>query len=197
MESIVKTISVKWFAVLPFYFFTFLPLTAQNALPQATAAHLCRLMVCDNEGNISPLSNYIRQQQMMTNDSLSLEQLFAVYVFDYKGWQTLRIFPHQEGNQVVWYAPDDKLPATMSQEHQKYIHEVFARMDAEVQAGNWQMVDAYIDRLVQYQCKFSATATGASPTPNILWIVAGSIGLFLLFPFVLTFYQKHALRAKA
>ena len=86
------------------------------------------------------------------------------YVFDYQGWQTLRIFPHQKADGIVeWYAPTDELPQDMSEEHQKYIHEVFPRLIAEIEAGNWDTADAYIDRMIQYQCQF-----GGSKLPSRL-----------------------------
>ncbi len=187
MGQIVRTISVKWFVALPFYFFTFLPLTAGNTLPKETAAHFCRLLVNDGEGRVSTLSSYIRSQQTATSDSLTLEQLFCNYVFQYDGWQTLRIFPHSNNGIVSWYAAIDKLPADLDPEHQKYIHDVFPHLAAEIEAGNWATVDAYITRMEQYQCRFGGSQ---QPTPNIQhltpMIAASLILLFLLIPVLMT-----------
>jgi pentatricopeptide repeat protein len=44
----------------------------------------------------------------------------------------------------------------MNQEHQKYIHEVFSRLNALVQAGDWRSVDTIIDRMIRYQCQFGS-----------------------------------------
>jgi hypothetical protein len=46
------------------------------------------------------------------------------------------------------------LPASINAEHQKYIREVFTRLNALVQTGRWQAVDAFIDRMTRYQCQF-------------------------------------------
>ena len=151
-------------------------------LPQKQAKHFCQLLVCDNENKVRPLSIFIRQQPSEQNDSLSIEQLFMVYVHDYKGWQTLRIFPHQTTDgSIAWYAPTDELPKNMSEEHQKYIREVFPRLLAEMEAGNWDTADAYIDRLIQYQCRFgSSSDTTRRPYPIILFLVLLLVGGFIL-----------------
>ena len=44
----------------------------------------------------------------------------------------------------------------MDMEHQKYIHDVFSHLNNEVQAGRWQNVDLFIDKMIQYQCTFSS-----------------------------------------
>ena len=140
--------------------------------PQQQAKHFCRLLVCDNNNRIIPLSAYIRQQPLQQNDSLIIEQLFTTYVFNYDGWQTLRIFPHQKTDgSIVWYSATETLPQEMSEEHQKYIHEVFPRLLTEIQAGNWQTVDAYIARMIQYQCKFGASIHSSSPSYSVLLII--------------------------
>ena len=68
--------------------------------------------------------------------------------------QTLRIFPHVQGREAVWYAPTDNLPTSIDAEHRKYISEVFDRLNAAVHASNWSLVDAFIDKMIQYQCRF-------------------------------------------
>ena len=151
-----------------------------TTLPQEQAKHFCQLMVCDNNNRVIPLHAYIRQQPLQQNDSLSIEQLFATYVFDYDGWQILRIFPHQKADgTVVWYSATDALPQDMGIEHQKYIHEVFPRLLAEIQAGNWQTADAYIERMVQYQCKFGATSTTATPSYTLYLMLLLFVSIIL------------------
>ena len=159
---------------------------APLVMPQKQAVHFCHLMVCDNEDNVCPLSAFIRQQPLHRQDSLSIEQLFMQYVFDYKGWQTLRIFPHQlSDNRLVWYAPADQLPQDMNVEHQKYIHEVFPRLIAEIEAGNWDTVDAYIDRMIQYQCRFGGTAPDSSTSLPIYLTILIVIVILLVVIFVI------------
>lgn len=161
-------------------------------LPKTTAAHFCQLLVSDNKGTVTSLAVYIRQSPVTDNHSpLTLEQQFATYVFHYDGWQTLRIFPHQGASgTTTWYAAGDALPADMDAEHQKYIHDVFPRLLKEVQAGNWSTVDAYIDRLLQYQATFGQqTTTVNQPRAYIIFIIGLLFALFLMTAFLSRNYQ--------
>ena len=81
-----------------------LGMRADGTLPRATAAHFCQLLVCDNDNHVMSLNSYIRQHQSVTSDSLSAEQLFCTYVFNYDGWQSLRIFPHTDTKGIVFLA---------------------------------------------------------------------------------------------
>ena len=49
-------------------------------MEQAAAKHFCQLFVCSNEGNITTLNTYIRQQPSVVDDSLTVEQMFTSYV---------------------------------------------------------------------------------------------------------------------
>lgn len=158
------------------------PVVAQpRVLPQKQARHFCRLLVHDGEGKIYPLSLYAQRLTMLLchddhYGDYSAEQVFTGLIFFYDDWsrermpfsrgqgrmlmeelhsgQTLRLFPHAEKHRVSWFAPTDPLPASINSEHQKYIREVFARLNGLVQAGNWSSVDAFIDRMIRYQCQF-------------------------------------------
>ena len=112
---------------------------------------------------------------IQADDSLSVEQIFTGYILLADGWQTMRLFPHQENGVISWYSATDELPASINSEHQKYIHEVFPRLVAEVQAGDWKTVDAYIDRMIQYQCQFGSKKFPPRPSSSAI------IGLFFLF----------------
>ena len=123
---------------------------------------------------------------IQADDSLSVEQIFAGYVLLADGWQTMRLFPHQEKGVVSWYSADDELPSSMGSEHQKYIQEVFPRLVAEVQAGDWETVDAYIDRMIQYQCQFSGNMQSSRPPATII------IGIIIVITFFLALCKKYA-----
>ena len=145
-------------------------------IPQKQAAHFCQLLVSEGP-SVSTLA--LRAHQMMPpDDSLSVEQIFAGYVLLADGWQTMRLFPHQAAGMISWYSATDALPASMDSEHQKYIREVFPHLVAEVQAGHWTTVDAYIDRMIQYQCQFGGSPLPTQPSSSTI------IGLFLLFFFL-------------
>ncbi len=138
-------------------------------IPQAQAEHFCQLLISDG-GSLSPLSVHARKA-IQTDDSLSVEQIFTGFVLLADGWQTMRIFPHQHGGKVSWYSPADELPSSMSAEHQKYIREVFPRLIAEVQAGHWQAVDEYVDKMLQYQCQFGGSEASAPVSSSFLVVV--------------------------
>ena len=151
---------------------------APLVIPQQQAAHFCQLFVAERlrgmDTSLSTLSFRAKSRRSQPDDSLSVEQIFAGYVLLADGWQTMRLFPHQEDGVISWYSATDKLPSTMSSEHQKYIREVFPRLIAEVQAGHWSKVDAYIDRMIQYQCQFGGSKLPPRPSS------AAIIGIFLL-----------------
>ena len=138
-------------------------------IPQAQAEHFCQLLISDG-GSLSPLSVHARKA-IQADDSLSVEQIFTGFVLLADGWQTMRIFPHQHGGKVSWYSPADELPSSMSAEHQKYIREVFPRLIAEVQAGHWQAVDEYVDKMLQYQCQFGGSEASAPVSSSFLVVV--------------------------
>ena len=158
-----------------------------TAIPQQTAEHFCRLLVCDSEGNISSITTFLCRQTPSSNtqqhQSPSTEQLFASYIFDYDGWQTLHIFPYQSADgTVTWYAPTDSIPHTIDAEHHKYIREALPRLQAEVKAGNWQTVDAFIDRMILYQTTYGAQTQPANSValPLIFAIIFSSATLLFL-----------------
>ena len=146
---------------------------APLVIPQQQAAHFCQLFVSNNS-SVSTLSMQARKA-IQADDSLSLEQIFTGYVLLADGWQTMRLFPHQENSVISWYSATDELPASIDSEHQKYIREVFPRLVAEVQEGHWSTVDAYIDRMIQYQCQFGGSKLPPRPSSVVI------IGIFLIF----------------
>ena len=155
-------------------------------IPQKQAVHFCRLFVSTNS-SVSTLSMQARKM-IQPDDSLSVEQIFAGYLLLADGWQTMRLFPHQENGAVSWYSATDELPASIDSEHQKYIREVFPRLVAEVQLEHWSTMDDYIDRMIQYQCQFGGQKLPPRPSS------AAIIGIFLLFfslLFLAHYYKKY------
>lgn len=156
---------------------------APQVIPQAQAAHFCQLLIADGP-SVSTLSTHAAKA-IQPADSLTVEQIFAGYVLLADGWQTMRIFPHQEDGQVSWYSAADALPASMSAEHQKYIREVFPRLIQEVHAGQWQAMDEAVDKMLQYQCQFGgqqvSTPVSASllATVGIIFLIVMLVSRFL------------------
>lgn len=145
-------------------------MAAPRVMPQAQAAHFCRLFINDG-GGIMPLNVHVLWV-VEPRDSLTREQIFVEYLLRDNNWQSLRFFPHcQDNGSVAWYAPAEALPASLGIEHQKYIREVFPRLIAEVEAGNWMTVDAYIDRMIEYQCQFGGSKLSSSTSSNTIIVV--------------------------
>jgi hypothetical protein len=164
---------------------------APLVIPQAQASHFCQLLISDGT-SVSTLSTHA-DKAIQPADSLTVEQIFAGYVLLADGWQTMRIFPHLQGNAVSWYSATDELPATMSDEHQKYIREVFPRLITQVQAGQWQAVDEYVDKMLQYQCQFGGEKVSASVSTSLLTTVAVIFLIVILvsrFLFVLLYPKR-------
>jgi hypothetical protein len=158
-----------------------------NTIPQAQAAHFCRLFISDETG-IYPLGYHARRI-LTPNDSLTVEQQFTSFVFYQDNWQSLRLFHHREQNgNVIWYAPADALPDALGQEHQKYIREVFPRLQQEMEAENWPAVDAYIDKMIEYQCKYGGGEAADAIEPSHL---IGIIVLFLIGLAVISFLIRN------
>ena len=161
-------------------------------LPQATAARFCQLLVCDNDEQLLSLTSFLRKNPLEANDSLTTEQLFCDYIFHYGGWQTLRIFPYCDGKQAHWFAATSELPEEMPEEHRRYIQEVLLRMQSEIDAERWVTVDAYIERLLQYQHEFGPVATTThTPSVPIPLILSVLVILFLSIPIL---YHYHRIR---
>ena len=127
-----------------------------KVIPQKQAAHFCQLFINDGK-DIFPLS-YHAHRVLTPTDSLRAEQQFISYLFLHDNWQVLRIFPHlADDGTVNWYAPADDLPASLGTEHQKYIREVLPRLQREIVAENWPVVDDCIDKMIRYQCQFGGS----------------------------------------
>lgn len=162
-------------------------------MPKAQAAHFCRLLINDGE-SIAPLSSHAHRL-MAANDSLTSEQIFASYIFRQSNWITLRVFPHTETDgTVAWYSASDLLPASVSTEHQKYIREVFPHLQAEIEAGHWTTVDAYIDKMIEYQCKFANNDQAVSTPSYLIYVVALFFAVLLISRII--FVNLHPKRTK-
>ena len=103
----------------------------------------------------------------------------------------LKIFPYADGGAVTWYAPTSSLPEDMDAEHQKYIREVFTRLNGEIQSGHFDVANQYLDRLSEYQRTFGQRSLPSAlqvkaerlynrvPFTTILFMACLTIGLLL------------------
>ncbi|MCR4582267.1 MAG: cytochrome c biogenesis protein CcsA, partial [Prevotella sp.] len=83
-------------------------------------------------------------------------------IMDLHQGRPLKIFPYADSLRIAWYSPTSTLPANMDAEHQKYMREVFTLINGEIQAGRYDVVDRYLDKLLQYQQTFGRHSLPAS-----------------------------------
>ena len=74
----------------------------------------------------------------------------------------LKLLPYQEKGKITWYAPTDNLPTTMNKEHQKYIREVFTLLNGEIQAGNYERANVFLDKMLAYQKTYGGQSLPSS-----------------------------------
>ncbi len=105
----------------------------------------------------------------------------------------LKLFPYDTDGQITWYAPTGTLPETMDAEHQKYIRDVFTRLNGEVQAARFGVADQYISRMHLYQRTFGQGSLPSAlriraeriynkvPFATILFMACLTLGFILFF----------------
>lgn len=192
-------------------------MSSPKALPKDVASHFCQLLVNDGNGRIYPLSMYAQHlttllYEVPHYEDFTAEQVLTGFIFYYDDWvqlpassrealtlvqelhtgQTLRLFPHLSDGEIIWYAPTDPIPKSVGTEHRKYMQEVFSRLNGEVQAGNWQNVEEYIDKMIKYQCQYGNNGKSEASTPTyLIYIVAlFLLGLVVISIFIRTFAPK-------
>jgi len=105
----------------------------------------------------------------------------------------LKIFPYTVNGATTWYAPTDKIPDTVDEEHKLYIQNVFSLLYGDVMAGKIGNVDETIGKMIRYQEKYGGTslptptqvkaerAYNAVPFATILFMVNLTMGFLTLF----------------
>ena len=105
----------------------------------------------------------------------------------------LKLFPYNDKGTITWYAPTSSLPETMDPEHQKYMRDVFTRLNGEIQAGRYDVANQYLDKLLQYQLTFGERSLPSSmridaerlynriPFATILFMVCLTLGFVMFF----------------
>ena len=102
------------------------------------------------------------QQETFHKQAAQMDERLMLIMELHKG-TPLKLLPYQDHQQVTWYSPTDQLPSTMDEEHQKYIRDVFSLLNGEIQAGHYDRVNAFLDKMLQYQQTFGSTSL---PTPT-------------------------------
>lgn len=161
-------------------------MAAPRTLPRETAEQFGKLLMVYND-RICPVQTYAldftkKRYGKRTYEGCSAEQVLTGFIFFYDEWvneldgedakaderrmvaeelhsgSPLKMLPYRDGKGVRWYAPTDPLPPTMDAEHQKYIREVFTRLNGEIQAGNYARANAFIGKMQEYQRTFGGNS---------------------------------------
>ena len=117
----------------------------------------------------------------------------------------LKLFPYSDKGRITWYAPTSTLPETMDSEHQRYMREVFSRLNGEIQAGHYQRANEYLDKMLEYQQTFGGSSLPSTtrvqaeriynkiPFATILFMVCLTLGIlsFLLLIFRSSWYERY------
>lgn len=104
----------------------------------------------------------------------------------------LTVFPHRVPHgPVIWYAPTDSLPPTMSKMDLLFIRNLFPLLYAQLQQGQTDQVDRILDKTLRYQEEHGGNSIPGPgrikaeqlynhwPLTTVLFIVNLSLGLFL------------------
>ena len=104
----------------------------------------------------------------------------------------LKLFPYTDSHGTHWYAPTDSIPDTVESEHKKYITEVFSRLYQDVLDGKESRIEAYFDKMGEYQRMSGGTSIPSDtciraerlynsiPFATILFMVCLTMGFLTL-----------------
>lgn len=103
-----------------------------------------------------------QQQESFHKQVAKMDEKLMLVMELHKG-SPLKLLPYQDKGITKWYAPTDNLPDSMNEEHRKYIRDVFTLLNGEIQAGNYERANAFIDKMAAYQKTFGGSSL---PTPT-------------------------------
>lgn len=84
-------------------------------------------------------------------------------VMDLRQGKLLKVFPCTDGDATTWYAPGDKLPATIDRDNQLFIQNLFALLQQYAVGGDYAKVDDAIAKIAKYQ-----QANGGNSMPTAM-----------------------------
>lgn len=105
----------------------------------------------------------------------------------------LKVFPFTVKGVTTWYAPTDKLPATMERERKLYIENIFSLLYADLLQGRTTRVNETLDKMLKYQQRYGGRSIPSPlrlkaerlynqiPFATILFMVNLTLGFVCLF----------------
>ena len=140
---------------------------------------------------------------MELREGISLKVL--PYTFT-KNVKATKDHPFIKAGTTTWFAPVDKLPLAVEQQHALYIKNVFSLLNGDVKAGNISRVNEFFVKMKKYQEVSSGnslpTATqykaerinNAFPFATILFIANLTLGLIALFYTIYRMMKKREIK---
>ena len=143
---------------------------------------------------------YILGPYLQNKDAQKTDDRVSVIMELHQG-TPLKIFPYES----TWYAPTSTLPDSMDAQHRKYIREVFSLLNGEVQAGNYDRANQFLDKMLKYQQTFGQRSLPSParvqaehiynkvPFATILFMVCLTLGIL---SFALQLFGRRLTREK-
>lgn len=141
---------------------------------------------------------------MELREGISLKVL--PYTFT-KNVKATKDHPFIKAGTTTWFAPVDKLPLAVEQQHALYIKNVFSLLNGDVKAGNTSRVNEFFVKMKKYQEVSSGnslpTATqykaerinNAFPFATILFMANLTLGFIALFYTIYRMTKKREIKA--
>lgn len=84
-------------------------------------------------------------------------------IMELRQGKPLKVFPYTDAAEILhWYAPTDGLPETMEAGRQAYIQQIFAVLNGDAQAHNYERMREAIVKMQQYQQRYGAASIPSS-----------------------------------
>ena len=140
---------------------------------------------------------------------MDLRRCTSLKVLPYTFTQNVRAtkeHPFIKAGTTTWYAPTDKLPGAVEQQHALYITHVFSLLYGDVKAGNMERVNIFFDKMKKYQevsggnslpskAQYKAECiNNALPLATILFMANLTLGFIALFYAIYRMTKKNSLK---
>lgn len=141
---------------------------------------------------------------MELREGISLKVL--PYTFT-KNVKATKDHPFIKAGTTTWFAPVDKLPLAVEQQHALYIKNVFSLLYGDVQKGNMDRVNIFFDKMLKYQEVSSGSSLPSKiqyqaerinndfPFATILFMVNLTLGFIALFYTIYRMTKNRQLKA--
>ena len=135
---------------------------------------------------------YLDANDKLHKDAMKvIEKLFLID--DLRKGENLKVFPYNEGGNIAWYGPTDRLPEQMETERKQYIQNIFSILNEESHASKFLEMNEVIHKMQKYQLRYGAASIPSAtrlkaeriynriPFATILFMMNLTLGFLCLF----------------